>query len=165
MLRAVDALIERGELTEEVFAQIGCATYTPQHYAYERYLDADEFQRHVQSADIVLTHGGTGAIVGALKAGKRVVAAARLARFGEHIDDHQTQIVRHFESTGFVVVARDMDHLDATLQKARTFQTKPFQSNTQNIIRIVGDFIDGSEASRTQSAGRGSDGDSAPQRQ
>lgn len=148
MLRAVDALIERGVLTEGVFAQIGCATYTPQHYTFERYLDADDFQRHVLAADIVLTHGGTGAIVGALKAGKRVVAIARQARYGEHCDDHQMQIVRHFESTGFIIVARDMDHLDETLKQARAFQPKAFQSNTQDIIRIVGGFIDENEARR-----------------
>ena len=150
MLRAVDTLIERGVLTEEVFAQIGCATYTPEHYAFERFLDADEFHKHVLAADIVLTHGGTGAIVGALKAGKRVVAIARQARYGEHCDDHQLQIVRHFESTGFILVARDMDRLDETLQRAREFQPKVFQSNTQDIIRIVGDFIDESEARRAR---------------
>ena len=72
LLRAVDALVERGELTEEVFAQTGSSNYLPRHYAFARFLDADEFQKHVQAADIVLTHGGTGAIVGALKAGKRL---------------------------------------------------------------------------------------------
>ena len=148
MLRAVDALIARGALREEVFAQIGCATYVPQHFAYERYLDADEFHRHVLESDIVLTHGGTGAIVGALKAGKRVVAVARLSRFGEHVDDHQLQIVRHFENTRCILVARDMDRLDDTLQRAREFQPKVFRSGTENIIGIISGYIDGNEAKR-----------------
>ena len=154
VLRAVDELIERGMITEEVFAQTGSSAYEPRHYACERFLDADVFRGWVNRADIVLTHGGTGAIVGALKAGKRVVAVARQASFGEHCDDHQLQIVRHFESTGFILVARDMARLDETLQHAREFEPKAFQSNTQGIIRIIDDFIQTREKAR-RGAGKG----------
>jgi len=34
-----------------------------------------------------------GAIIGAIKKGKKVIAVPRLAKCGEHVDDHQVQLV------------------------------------------------------------------------
>ena len=56
---------------EDVFAQTGYSDYVPRNYSYNNFLDRDEFSVEMGKADIVITHGGTGAIIGAVKKGKR----------------------------------------------------------------------------------------------
>ena len=51
----------------------------------------------MEKANIVITHGGTGAIIGAVKKGKKVIAVPRLAKYGEHVDDHQLQLIKKFD--------------------------------------------------------------------
>ena len=67
LLKAIDKLIEQGKIKEEVFAQIGYSDYQPINYNYKQFLDRDEFASMEGRADIVITHGGTGAIIGAVK--------------------------------------------------------------------------------------------------
>ena len=97
LLKAIDELVEQGKIKEEVFAQIGYSDYQPINYKYKQFLDRDEFAAMEGKADIVITHGGTGAIIGAVKKGKKVIAVPRLAKYGEHVDDHQLQLLKEFE--------------------------------------------------------------------
>ena len=66
LLKAVDEL----KTDEEIYAQIGYSDYKPINYKYKEFLDRDEFSEVMNKADIVITHGGTGAIIGAVKKGK-----------------------------------------------------------------------------------------------
>lgn len=97
LLKAVDDLVQRKIIKEDVFAQIGYSDYQPQNYSYKKFLDRDEFARMEEKSEIVITHGGTGAIIGAVKKDKKVIAVPRLAKFGEHVDDHQLQLLDEFE--------------------------------------------------------------------
>ena len=66
LLIAVDKLCEKKIICgEDVFAQIGYSDYVPQNYRYNNFLDREEFSMEMGKADIVITHGGTGAIIGA----------------------------------------------------------------------------------------------------
>ena len=67
LIKAIDELIEKKRIQDEVFAQIGYSDYEPKNYNYKHFLDRAEFSAVIQRADIVITHGGTGAIIGAVK--------------------------------------------------------------------------------------------------
>ena len=68
LLRAVDELCEKGTVDAgDVFAQIGYSDYLPKNFSYKKFLDRDEFSAEMSKAEIVITHGGTGAIIGAVK--------------------------------------------------------------------------------------------------
>ena len=43
LLKAIDELVERRKIKEEVFAQIGYSDYQPINYKYKQFLDRDEF--------------------------------------------------------------------------------------------------------------------------
>ena len=73
LLRKIDELIDQGIITEEVFAQIGSSGYIPQNFKYTRFMDREEFAEFIQNASLVITHGGTGVIIGAVKKGKRLL--------------------------------------------------------------------------------------------
>lgn len=72
LLKAVDELVAAGKIKDEVFAQIGYSDYKPMNYKYEQFLDREKFSQVMDKAEIVITHGGTGAIIGAVKKGKKV---------------------------------------------------------------------------------------------
>ena len=94
-------------------------------------------------SDIVIAHGGTGAIITAVKQGKKVIAVPRLAKYGEHVDDHQIQLVTEFESSGIISAVYDLDKLEEELLTIRDKQFRPYKSNTDNIIESIEDFIKG----------------------
>ena len=67
LLKAVDQQVAEGKIKDKVFAQIGYSDYIPQNYEYKAFLDREEFMEMQKKSDLIITHGGTGAIVGALK--------------------------------------------------------------------------------------------------
>ena len=98
-----------GEITGEVFAQIGNRTREPANLPFARFIEYDEMVRRIKEADIVVTHGGSTVML-CLLMGKIPIVVPRDPILGEHIDDHQIRLVRVIASTGkFLVVSRESE--------------------------------------------------------
>ena len=136
LLQAVDEL----QTDEEIFAQIGYSEYKPKHSKYKRFLDRDEFDKIMDSSNIVITHGGTGAIIGAVKKGKKVIAVPRLKKYGEHVDDHQIQLVNQFSELNLIYPCIDCD-IQKALDTVKRTTYASYKSNTARIIRSLEEFI------------------------
>ena len=148
LLKKIDELIDKGIVTDKVFAQIGASTYIPHNYEYTRFLDREEFARHIESASLVVTHGGTGVIIGAVKKGKKVIAVPRLSEYGEHVDDHQLQLLHQFDDLGIICSCYDLERLDECFLEVAGKEYKPYVSNTEAIIDSIEEFLDLSEKKR-----------------
>lgn len=142
LLMEVDRLVEEGRISEPVFAQIGYSDYKPLHYKYSDFLSRDDFSRKMQQADLVIAHGGTGAIIGALKMQKKVIAVPRKQKFGEHVDDHQQQIVKSFDAMHLICGCQDTKELFQCYEEARKQSYATYQSNTNRILDDIGNYID-----------------------
>ena len=136
LLKAVDKI----GADEDIFAQIGYSDYKPQHYKYKEFLDRDEFENMMSKADIVITHGGTGAIIEAVKKGKKVIAVPRLKKYGEHVDDHQIQLIGQFRNLELIYACEDMD-LEKAIETVRKTEYKEYTSNTERIINSINNYI------------------------
>lgn len=143
LLKAVDDLIERGILGEDVFAQIGYSDYLPKYFKYKKFLDREEFLQIEAKADIVITHGGTGSIIEAVKKGKKVIAVPRLAIYGEHVDNHQIQLIEQFKKQNLICGINDCSELWEALQYVNQHQFDEYKSNTEMIIQSIEQFISG----------------------
>lgn len=141
LLEAVDKLAGDGTIREPVFAQTGYSDYKPKYYDFTAFLDQDEFARKMDKAEIVITHGGTGAIIGAVKKGKKVIAVPRLARYGEHVDDHQLQLVGQFHALGLICQCDDTENIGQALETVRKTEYQTYKSDTQAIIQSIEDFL------------------------
>lgn len=128
-------------ITDEVFAQIGYSDYLPSNYRYKNFLNRDEFAEMQKKADIVITHGGTGAIIGAVKKGKKVIAVPRLAKYGEHVDDHQIQLVEQFNEMELIYSCNDVQELKTAIEEIRTRKYNDYHSNTAVIINSIEKFL------------------------
>ena len=141
LLIEIDRLIEDKYITENVFAQTGYSDYEPKHYKYKNFLNRDEFSEIMSQSDTVITHGGTGAIIGAVKKGKKVVAIPRLSKYGEHVDDHQIQLIEQFHDMELIYSCSDVQELKTAIEEIQTKKYNEYHSNTAAIINSIEEFL------------------------
>lgn len=115
LVRALDAMAS--ESTVDVWIQYGDST-PPSHADGARVVARDALQERIAGADVVVTHGGPGAIWDALDARRATVVVPRRRRHGEHVDDHQVAFARHLERHGQVTVVDDVALLPAAVRAA-----------------------------------------------
>lgn len=139
LIRAVDELAQK--VSEEIFVQSGNSTYEPQHCLSQNFVDAQEFQRMIEECSVLITHSGVGTIMRGIGAGKPVVVVPRLAKYHEHVDDHQVQIAEAFASKGCVLYCTDLAKLEETVQVARTYSFSPYHAPKSNVEDIILDFL------------------------
>jgi len=141
LLRAIDKLVEKGDIQEEVFAQSGACDYAPKYYSSQPFLDRDDFSKEIDQCDLVITHGGTGAIVGALKEGKKVIAVPRLAKYGEHVDDHQCQLIEQFTKANLISGCENIEQLGSIIKEIREREFNQYVSNTKLYLNTIDNYI------------------------
>ncbi|WP_303251525.1 PssE/Cps14G family polysaccharide biosynthesis glycosyltransferase [uncultured Senegalimassilia sp.] len=142
LVKAVDALVASGAAESGAFAQTGACTYVPEHMRHEAFLDREAFRARMDACDVVVTHGGTGAIIGAVKDGKKVIAVPRRVEFGEHVDDHQAEIVRQFGEMGLIEPCMDPTELPEAYARALAKDYLSYQSNTARFCTDLAEYID-----------------------
>lgn len=141
LLQALDGAIEAGIIQDKVFAQIAESTYIPQRYEYKRYLSPEEFTRRQEEAFLIISHAGTGALIGALKKGKQVIAVPRLHRFGEHSDDHQTQISSALAQEGYLREVLEIEKLGETIRLAYENPIVKKYDKPSKVVDIIDEFL------------------------
>ena len=145
LFRRLDELCEQGIITEEIFAQTGTSTYHPRHYRFQDFLFAEEFDRKIRKAHIVVSHGASGSIMRALHHGKKVIAVTRLAKYKEHINDHQIQTNEAFSQNGYVLMADlELQNLGDCVQKIyeKKDHLRPWENKDPlAIVRQIYTFI------------------------
>lgn len=143
LIKAVDELVASGAVEGGAFAQTGACAYAPRYMEHEAFLDREGFRVRMDACDVVVTHGGTGAIIGAVKVGKKVIAVPRRAEFGEHVDDHQAEIVRQFGEMGLIEPCMDPADLPAAYVRVLAKDYLPYKSNTAWFCADLSEYIDG----------------------
>ena len=141
LFEELDKIVASKSVKNDIYAQIGSSTYEPRNFEFEHFMDPESFNAKMKQADIVISHGASGSIMGALSAGKRVIAVARLEKYGEHINDHQVGINETLEREGLVLFVREMDELGDAIEKMESNQIKLKQWNNPNPTAII-DAID-----------------------
>ena len=141
LLVAIDNEIKKVNIKEKVVVQAGCTNYTSDRMEIFDLVPPEKLNRLIDQSRLVITHGGVGSILSAIKKGKIVIAAPRLKKYGEHVNDHQKQIVKEFSEDGYILELRDFNKLGKMLEKAKSFRPKKFQSNTQNMVFLIDSYI------------------------
>ncbi len=142
LTKKLDELVAEGVIKDEIVAQIGAGEYLPQNYTYKKFMDADEFKANQEKADLIIAHGGTGALIGALKLGKQLIAVPRLAKYGEHVDDHQLQISGVLAKEGYLREVLDMDELADVIKQCRENPIVKKYDRPSNVLNLIVDFIE-----------------------
>lgn len=120
LLCKVDELIQGGVIREEVIAQTGTSGYQPRYFDSRPFYDRESFEALLDRCEMVIAHGGAGTISNAMSRRKKIIVVPRLARYGEHVDDHQLQLMEALGKRGFLCPCPDLDRLAEALEEAKT---------------------------------------------
>ncbi len=142
LLDAIQKQIDNGNIKDEVVVQAGSTKYVSNDMKIFDLIDRDEFSELIKKCDLLITHGGVGSIITGLKNDKRVIAAPRLEKYGEHTNDHQLQIIEKFSDSGFILPLYDFDKLGDVIKELKRFKPNKYKSNTTNMIKLIEDYID-----------------------
>lgn len=102
-LKMLDEMIEHYHITEQVIVQMGNSTYKSKYFEVLPFVPEETFKEYIAGASVVISHAGSGALFGAIKMGKKIIALARLKKYHEMIDDHQTELTRKLSEGGYII--------------------------------------------------------------
>ena len=137
LLEEIDKLMDKNVIQGEVVVQAGYTQYQPKNERMKiiDFMPREELDRFEQKADFIITHGGVGSIITSLEKGKKVIAVPRLHQYGEHVNNHQTEIVEKFNKSGNIIGIQSVEELEKAIKQVQEFEPKPYIENNQTIIR------------------------------
>ena len=142
LLEKINQLIDQGLIKDKVIVQAGFTKYNSDNMEIFDLIPQDEFNSLMAQADLIITHGGVGNIISALEKNKKVIAVPRLAKYGEHINDHQTQIIAKFNDLGYIIGLQDVDELDKAIKEVKKFKPQKFVHDNSKMLSLVSELID-----------------------
>lgn len=102
-LKMLDEMVEHFQIKEEIIVQIGNSNYQSENFKAIPFFTEEDFKRHIDEASVVISHAGSGALFNAIKKQRKLIAVARLKKYHEMVDDHQTELTRKLSEEGYIV--------------------------------------------------------------
>lgn len=130
----VEEQINLGNITDEVIAQTGCTKFESDKMKVYNLMQKNEYMECMKNATIVIAHAGVGSIIDGLKLNKKLIVIPRLKEYGEHVNDHQLQILETFEKRGHILAVRNSNEFSEVLKKVKDFVPKEYVSNKEKFI-------------------------------
>lgn len=116
--RLIQAIDEAAPaLGEPIFAQTGTSTYVPRNIEWSAKIRPLEVDGYFDRARVVVAHAGIGTILTCQKRGRPVILLPRLARHGEHRNDHQLATVAQLGGRPGIHVAQSAEEVLALLRR------------------------------------------------
>lgn len=142
-LLEIERLCKEGVINEEVIVQSGYTTIETDYLILKPFIPPKELNELHQNARIIITHAGTGSLVKAIGYKKKVIGIARLKKLGEHVDDHQVEILDKFAELNYILPWQENENLASVLKAIDSFEPVPFVSNKPVIMNYLIDYIEG----------------------
>jgi UDP-N-acetylglucosamine transferase subunit ALG13 len=133
LAQAMDELTQ--SLGEEVVTQIGAGRYIPTHAQYFRL--APSLQPYLQTASLVVSHGGLGTCLEVLDARKPLIALSNPDRY----DNHQEDLLKALEAQDYLLWCRDVSQLDQAIATARQRQFRPYERSECRIHLDIREYL------------------------
>lgn len=102
-----------------------------------------DFDQYIEDCDILITHGGVGSIMSGLKRQKKVIAISRLAKYGEHVDDHQLEVTSKLAAQNYIYHMDREENINQVIEKVMNSSFETYQSNTVNFVRNIETILRG----------------------
>ena len=141
LLEKIEYCIDYNIINEEVIVQAGITKYKTNKIKIFDFISKDELEKYVDDANFVITHGGVGSITIGLEKNKKVIAVPRLHEFNEHVNNHQKQIVEHFNNKKYLIGINDLEELPDALTKIKNFIPKKYVNSSDRIVEIIDNYI------------------------
>lgn len=141
LLEEIEKLKSKGIIKDKIIVQAGHTKYQSNQMELLDLIPKEELDKYIHESDIVITHGGVGSIISAIKENKKTIAVPRLHKYGEHVNDHQKQIVQMFDKKGYIIGLNDVAELEEAIKKIDIFKPNRYQQNNEKMLNLIRDFI------------------------
>ncbi len=141
LLKKVDQMVRDQVITEEVYMQTGTGEYIPSYCRYQDFYSRVRFRELLEECSILITHGGAGTMIDAVKLGKKTVVVPRLSKYREHVDDHQLELPVRLHAMNLVYTCLDENALPDALSTVGNHVFHKYHSNTDRFIASVDELL------------------------
>ena len=142
LLEEIEKNIEDGTIKEEVIVQAGYTKFETDKMEIIDLMSKEQLNKFQDEADLIITHGGVGSIISSIEKGKKVIAVPRMHEYGEHVNNHQKEIVKDFNDKGYIIGIEKVENLKQAIIKSREFEPKKYKPNNEKMLKIIEEFID-----------------------
>ncbi len=145
LVSSIDEMKRSGMIGEEVFIQTGYCNYQPVYCGWKKMLSYEEVEHYMQSADIIITHGGPASFMSVLQHDKIPIVVPRQKRFGEHVNDHQMEFVESVHRRyGNIIPVYDIHKLGEEIlyyERESKYMGQKLLSNNKNFINRFSEIV------------------------
>lgn len=142
LLEKIEKCIEDGIVKQRVVVQAGFTKFKSDKMNIFDLKPKEVIDNLVDEAEFIITHGGVGSIIMAIKKNKKVIAVPRLSKYNEHVNDHQRQIIDIFNDKGYILGVQNMEDLPEAIMGINDFIPNPYIGGNEKMLRIIENFID-----------------------
>lgn len=142
LLEEINRLIQNEVIKEEVIVQAGYTKYSSENMKIFDFISKDKLEELQKNTDLIITHGGVGSILLSITKDKKVIAVPRLHQYGEHVNNHQKEIVELFNNKGYIIGVQGVEGLEQAMKQVESFEPKKYQQNHDKMLKIIEDFIE-----------------------
>lgn len=142
LLEEVDKNIKDGTIKEEVIVQSGYTKFQSHRMRIIDLMSKEQLAEFQEEATLIITHGGVGSIVSSIEKGKKVIAVPRMHEYGEHVNNHQKEIVEDFNNKGYIIGIKKVEDLKDAIIRSKKFEPKKYQPNNKKMLEIIENFIE-----------------------
>ena len=135
LIKMVDGYFDEDKNTDDIVFQIGSGSYQPKHGEFFTFRPSiDEL---INSADIVITHGGS-TVLSLLLLKKKFVAVANT----DLADDHQTKFLKKINQVIPILWTNNLEDLPGLINECiegniESVDSKNFKSLMQDIMKYI----------------------------
>lgn len=141
LLEEIEKNIEDGTIKEQVIVQAGYTKFKSNNMEIFDLIPKEKLEKYQEEANYIITHGGVGSIIESLKKGKKIIAVPRKQKYGEHVNDHQIDIVQTFNEKGYLIGLNDVEELKDAIRKIDDFKPRKYEQNNELMLKTIEDFI------------------------
>ena len=142
LLQEIEKCIDNGTINQRVVVQAGFTKFKSTKMNIFDLKSREVVENLADEAEFIITHGGVGSILMAIKKNKKVIAVPRLSEFNEHVNDHQRQIVEIFNDKGYIIGVQNMEDLSEAIKQINEFTPVPYSGDNSKMLKIITEFID-----------------------
>jgi UDP-N-acetylglucosamine transferase subunit ALG13 len=141
-LAQIEEAIRQGVIREPVVVQNGRTAYSSPAMQCVPFFGKQQLEQMYEDASLIICQAGVGSIMLGLRKNKKVISIARLAKFDEHIDDHQLEILDVFAKSGAVLPWKGDGDLPDVMKRAEGFISAGYPFSEENISRSILDYLE-----------------------
>ena len=144
LLNAVDEAAGEGAFGDEsILIQTGNnPDFHASHCEQQAFLPMSQFEALIKSSSLIISHGGAGALINILRAGKVPIVMPRRQQYSEHVDDHQFELIHALAKEGRVIPVFESTDLKSAVKEAKGRNNQPQAQNNSQLVALVAKAID-----------------------